>query len=178
MDKNVFKGAILALVAIAVGVLVLAVAFDESENNTSTTSATTTSAIASTATTLAPVVNAKDPSLVTVIVVNGTDVEGAAGAITKILDVANYNTLDATDASKKPQPSSKIFYHQEWRAEAQEVAKALSVPSAEIDQTIAVLPTAFDIAEIETAVVVVVLGETGSLAPQATTTTTTTTTTT
>lgn len=92
---------------------------------TTTTTAATTTTVATTTTT-AP--EARDPSEVTVLVLNGTQRSGIAGALTTRLSDAGYQTLDADNYSDSVSESF-VWYEPGFQLEAEEL-RNLAVPDA------------------------------------------------
>ncbi|WP_420639019.1 LytR C-terminal domain-containing protein [Candidatus Poriferisocius sp.] len=69
----------------------------------------------------------RDPSTISVLVANGTDVSGAAGRLSSELNAANYVTLPPVNAS--PQTSSAFYYRAGYEVDAQCIGEQLGVGS-------------------------------------------------
>ena len=63
----------------------------------------------------------RDPSTISVLVANGTDVSGAAGRLSGELNTANYVTLPPVNAS--PQTGSAFYYRAGYEVDAQCIAR-------------------------------------------------------
>jgi hypothetical protein len=102
-----------------------------------------------TATVLPP---ARPPEQTTVLVLNGSGVDGAAGRVRDALLAANYNPLAPGNAPTNVDDTS-IYHLEGWQAEAAGIASLLGAPL----DAVAPMPDdpAFEIGE---AVVVIVLG--------------------
>lgn len=161
---NPARGAALVVVAVVVGLLLLRNGLDTSEvvtaskDDKSTTKDTDGgSTDGSTTTTVAP----RAPSEVTVIVLNGTSVGGAAGKYSTAIGTVGYQMLAPTDAATKI-PATQVFFAPGFEREAMAVALAAGAPAT---LTPAALPTPPP-GEVGTANVVVVIGtDLASLTP-------------
>ncbi len=166
MDKTNIKGAILALVAIAIGVLVLALALDGpsgSETATTTTTTTTTTTLPETTTTTAPTPTVRAPSQVTLVIANGTDVDGAAGKLTDTLKGLGYITEQAHNTTE-PQNTYNIFYLPGWEEEAKVVARAIgAINDQAVNTLVQPLPINYEFAEVGDSVIVIIIGKDASL---------------
>jgi hypothetical protein len=130
------RGILLILVAVLLGVVLLN-ATEGSEPFEAATSSDdggggdrgispSTAATESTTTTAAPV--ARDPAEVTVYVVNGSGVPGAAARLTETLRSENYVTTEPGNVETVE--SSRIYYVAGYEADANAVATLLTPPPA------------------------------------------------
>jgi hypothetical protein len=172
------RGAVLVLIAVLIGALLLARGFDESDvasgdGTTDTTAPAdggdgdTTDTTATDGTgddgegdgttdTTAPVVPALPPEEITVLVLNGSGVSGAAARVRDALLADNYNVLAPDNAERTP--DTVIYHLPGWTPEAVSVATALDAP-VDVVQPMPDPPPG-DYGE---AVVVVILGEDGAI---------------
>lgn len=175
---NPARGAALVVVAVVLGLVLLRNGLDTSEVVTSTRgddsssdggdagSDDATDAGEETTTTLAE----KLPAEVTVIVLNGTSVGGAAGKYSTALGTVGYQMLEPGDAPTNV-PATQVFFTPGYEQEAAAVALAAGAPAT---VTPAALPTPPP-GEVGAANVVVVLGaDLASLTPTTVATTPTT----
>lgn len=158
---NPARGAALVVVAVVIGLFLLRNGLDTSEVVTSSkddSSSTDggssetdegTDADSETTTTLA----VRSPAEVTVIVLNGTSVSGAAGKYSTAIGTAGYQMLEAGDAATKI-PATQVFFTPGFEREAAAVALAAGAPAT---VTPAALPTPPP-GEVGAANVVVVIG--------------------
>lgn len=157
---NPARGAALVVIAVVVGLLLLRNGLDTSEVVTSSKGDTSTDggsaatdegtdADSETTTTLA----VRSPAEVTVIVLNGTSVGGAAGKYSTALGTAGYQMLEAGDAATKI-PATQVFFTPGFEREAAAVALAAGAPAT---VTPAALPTPPP-GEVGAANVVIVIG--------------------
>ncbi len=160
---NPARGAALVVIAVVIGLLLLRNGLDTSEvvtaskgNSSGKTSKGNTDE--TTTTTAAP---ARTPSEVTVVVLNGTSVSGAAGKYSTALGTAGYMMLKAGDASTKV-PATQVFYTTGFEKEAGAVALALGAPAT---LTPAALPSPPPGAVGDANVVVVIGTDLASLTP-------------
>ena len=102
----------------------------------------------STTTTEAPL----PPSDVTVLVANGSEVDGAAGAQSNALEALGYVTADPTNAENVP--NTVVYYTPGFQAEAEELAAQIGVDPA----SVAALPTPAPVPDMQLANILVVLG--------------------
>lgn len=159
---NPARGAALVVVAVVVGLVLLRSGLDTSEVVTSSKgdgssnsgSNTSTGADGETTTTLA----AKSPAEVTVIVLNGTSISGAAGKYSTAIGSAGYQMVAPGDAAVKI-PITQVFFAPGYEREAAAVALAAGAPAT---VTPAALPTPPP-GDVGAATVVVVIG--ADLAP-------------
>ncbi len=172
---NPARGAALVVVAVLLGLVLLRNGLDTSEvvtssRNDSSTDGTTddssdegTDAIdEETTTTLA----VRSPAEVTVVVLNGTSVGGAAGKYSTAIGTAGYQMVDPADAATKI-PATQVFFTAGYEREAAAVALAAGAPAT---LTPALLPTPPP-GEVGAANVVVVIGaDLASLTPTTATT--------
>lgn len=135
------RGAALVVAAVVLGLLLLRNGLDTSEvvtssrgNDSGSDAPTDGDEPEETTTTTAPV---KAPSEVTVVVLNGTSVGGAAGKYSTALGTAGYVMLDPTDATTKV-PVTQVFFAPGFEREAAAVALAAGAPAT---VTPAPLPT-------------------------------------
>lgn len=152
---NPARGAALVVVAVLLGLVLLRNGLDTSEVVTASKpdkSGATTKGDgggASTTTTVA----LRSPDKVTVIVLNGTSVGGAAGKYSTAIGSAGYQMLVAGDAATKI-PATQVFFAPGFEREAAAVAAVAGAPAT---LTPAALPTPPP-GEIGAANVVVVIG--------------------
>lgn len=162
---NPARGAALVVIAVVVGLLLLRNGLDTSEVVTSSkdNSAKDSGKEAkddSTETTETTVA-VKSPAEVTVIVLNGTSVSGAAGKYSTAIGTAGYQMLEPGDAATKI-PATQVFFTPGYEREAAAVALAAGAPGT---VTPAALPTPPP-GEVGAANVVVVIGaDLASLTP-------------
>jgi len=169
---NPARGVVLVVVAVLIGLVLLRNGLDTSEVVTSSkpdksgSTAKGDGSDASTTTTLA----LRAPSEVTVIVLNGTSVGGAAGKYSTAIGSAGYQMLVAGDATTKI-PATQVFFAPGYEREAAAVAAVAGAPAT---LTPAALPTPPP-GEVGAANVVVVIGtDLASLTPTTMAATTTT----
>ncbi len=167
---NPARGVALVVVAVVVGLLLLRNGLDTSEVITASkgdSSQKTDSGNGEGDTSTTTTIPARDPSTVTVIVLNGTSVSGAAGKYTTAIASAGYQMLDPGDATTKI-PATQVFYAFGFEREAAAVAASAGAPSS-------LTPTAMPTpppGEVGAANVVVVIGtDLASLTPTTTPTT-------
>jgi hypothetical protein len=167
---NPARGAVLVVVAVLIGLLLLRNGLDTSEvvtsskgDNSSTDGGSDAGSDEGategedTTTTLPP----KTPAEVTVIVLNGTSVGGAAGKYSTAIGSAGYQMLEPGDAATKI-PATQVFFTPGFEREAAAVALAAGAPAT---VTPAALPTPPP-GEVGAAGVVVVIGaDLASLTP-------------
>ena len=156
---SVAKGAILVVVAVVIGFALLQdsdqgsttravgaednpVGSDDDEGDDSSSSSTTV--------TTPP----RSPSAVKVLVANGSDVNGAAGAQTDALEALGYVTADPTNTDQKVQ-TTVVYYTDDFQAEAEVLAEALGVDPATAVQP---LPTPAPVPDLQLSQIVVVVG--------------------
>lgn len=155
---NPARGAALVVVAVVVGLLLLRNGLDTSEvvtsskDNTTEDSGKDAGKDTSTETTDTTVA-AKSPAEVTVIVLNGTSVGGAAGKYSTAIGSAGYQMLEPGDAATKI-PATQVFFTPGYEREAVAVALAAGAPGT---VTPVALPTPPP-GEVGAANVVVVIG--------------------
>ncbi len=92
---------------------------DDTTPETAVTTTTTTGA-------------ARAPGEVTVLVANGTDIRGLAGATATALKGIGYNTLSPTDTSR-PVDTTKVLFSAGFEPEARQVASSLQLPPAAVE---------------------------------------------
>lgn len=174
---NPARGAALVVVAVLLGLVLLRNGLDTSEVVTSNGSDSSSDSGddggtddgsdsgEETTTTLA----VRPPAEVSVVVLNGTSVSGAAGKYSTAIGTAGYQMLEPGDAATKI-PATQVFFAPGFEMEAAAVALAAGVPAT---VTPAALPTPPP-GEVGTANVVVVIGaDIASLTPTTLATTTT-----
>lgn len=157
------RGALLLAVAVVLGVVLLN-SFDrvpttdvdaiiDGLDDTSTTVAGDPSgtAPAVTSTTRA----SRAPADVTVLVANGTDIRGLAGATATALKGIGYNTLSPTDTTR-PVDATKVLFSDGFEAEARAVATSLQLPPTAVEASTPANPP--PIADTLGANVIVLLG--------------------
>src|SRR5690606_4818542 len=162
------RGAVLVVVAVLIGLVLLRNGLDTSEVVRSTSGSesdagadegttdegTTDEGATDEGTdTTDDTVAVRPPSEVSVIVLNGTSVNGAAGKYTEAIGTAGYQMLEAGDAPTKI-PATQVFFTPGFEAEAAAVALAAGAPAT---VTPAALPTPPP-GEVGSANVVVVIG--------------------
>ncbi len=157
------RGALLLAVAVVLGVVLLN-SFDrvpttdvdailEGLDRTTTTVAgdPAGTAPAVTSTTRA----SRAPGDVTVLVANGTDIRGLAGATATALKGIGYNTLSPTDTSRTVD-ATKVLFSNGFEAEARAVATSLQLPPTAVEAATPASPP--PIADTLGANVIVLLG--------------------
>lgn len=163
---NPARGAALVVAAVLVGLFLLRNGLDTSEVVTASKDDGAAAADdggdeGDGAETTETTVAVRTPAEVTVIVLNGTTVNGAAGKYSTALASAGYQMLEAGDAPTKV-PASQVYFTEGFEAEAAAVALAIGAPAT---LTPAVLPTPPP-GEVGAANVVVVIGtDLASLTP-------------
>lgn len=75
---------------------------------------------------------ARAPGEVTVLVANGTDIRGLAGATATALKGIGYNTLSPADASR-PVDTTKVLFSAGFETEARQVATSLQLPPTAVE---------------------------------------------
>jgi hypothetical protein len=156
---NPARGAALVVAAVLLGLLLLRNGLDTSEVVTSSkANAPSTDGSGGTSAdpnaTTSSTVPVKSPAEVTVIVLNGTSVNGAAGKYSTSIQSAGYQMLVAASATTKT-PVTQVFFTPGYEREAAAVALAAGAPAT-------VTPTALPTpppGEIGTANVVIVIGD-------------------
>jgi LytR cell envelope-related transcriptional attenuator len=155
---NPARGAALVVAAVVLGLLLLRNGLDTSEVVTSSrgsdTSKDGTSDTSDDGAETTTTVGAKSPAEVTVIVLNGTSVNGAAGKYSTAIQSAGYQMLVAATATTKT-PVTQVFFTPGFEREAAAVALAAAAPAT-------VTPTAMPTpppGEVGTANVVIVIGD-------------------
>ena len=105
-------------------------------------------ATSSTTTTAPP----RDPAQVKVLVANGSDVNGAAGAESDALEALGYVAANPTNA--EPVPATVVYYTVGYQAEAEALATAIGAPATSVTP----LPTPAPVADMQLANILVVIG--------------------
>ena len=134
------RGALLLAIAVVLGIVLLN-SFDRVPSGDSVdvgailddTTSTTDAGGANT--TIAPVPTTRAtraPGDVTVLVANGTDIRGLAGATAAALKAIGYNTLSPTDTSS-PVEVTKVQFSAGFEAEARAVATSLQLPATAVE---------------------------------------------
>jgi hypothetical protein len=160
---NPARGAALVVVAVLVGLLLLRNGLDTSEVVTSTRDdtaaddkgddATDDTTDDTTADETEDTTPARTPAEVTVIVLNGSTVNGAAGRFSTAIGTAGYQMLEAGDAPTKV-PATQVLFAEGFEREAAAVASAIGAPATVTPAAIPTPPPG----DIGAANVVVVLG--------------------
>lgn len=171
---NPARGVALVVVAVLLGLVLLRNGLDTSEVVTSSPDDSSTDGTAdegadgtdavddATTTTLA----VRSPAEVTVVVLNGTSVSGAAGKYSTAIGTAGYQMGDPADAATKI-PATQVLFTEGYEREAAAVALAAGAPAT---LTPGPLPTPPP-GEVGAANVVVVIGaDLASLTPTTATT--------
>ena len=165
---NPARGAVLVVVAVLLGLLLLRNGLDTSEvvtsskgDDPSTDAGSDGSGDPGEGADTTTTVALRSPAEVTVIVLNGTSVGGAAGKYSTALDSAGYEMIEPGDAATKI-PATQVFFAPGFELEAAAVALAAGAPAT---LTPAALPTPPP-GEVGAANVVVVIGtDLASLTP-------------
>ena len=152
---SVVKGAILVVVAVLIGFALLQdddngsaeVAVGAAENPVDGSESDTTSS--TTSTTAAP----RAPAEVKVLVANGSDVDGAAGAQTDALEALGYVTADPTNTPEKV-TSTLIYFTVGYEAEAEALAESLGVDPTTVEP----LPTPAPVGDLQLSNILVIVG--------------------
>src|SRR4051794_26183602 len=152
------RGAALLAVAVVLGIILLQASDDNDPFNTpvvagrSTQSTnrdtSTTRPPASTTTTVA----LRAAAQVKVLAANGTTTKGLAGRFKDRLSAAGYNALAPTDASKKPQAVSVVYFATGYEGEARVIAQLLKVPDVKL------MPQPPPVASLQGANILVMVG--------------------
>lgn len=154
---NPARGAALVVVAVLVGLLLLRNGLDTSEVVTSSkgddSSEGSGEGDGDGAETTSTTIAVRSPAEVTVIVLNGTSVGGAAGKYSVAIGTAGYQMLESGNATTKI-PTTQVYFAEGFELEAAAVALAAGAPAT---VTPAALPTPPP-GEIGAANVVVVIG--------------------
>ena len=152
------RGAVLLAIAVILGIVLLQSADDNDAFDPVTSgdgdgngveTATDTTRTPETTTTTQPVRPAAE---VKVLAVNGTGVRGLAGQYKDRLRAAGYNALAPTDASKKPHTTSTVFFTAGYEGDARAIAELLEITA------VAAVPTPPPVASLQSANVVVLIG--------------------
>jgi len=134
------RGALLLAIAVVLGIVLLN-SFDrvpttevdailDGLDGTTTTVADGPAGTTPAATSTIP--PARAPGDVTVLVANGTDIRGLAGATATALKGIGYNTLSPTDTGQ-PVPATKVLFSPGFEAEARAVATSLQLPPTAVE---------------------------------------------
>ncbi len=155
------RGALLLAIAVVLGIVVLN-SFDqapttdvdavEGAGTTTTTGDGPADTVGAAVTTTAPT---RAPGDVTVLVANGTDIRGLAGATATALKGIGYNTLAPTDTTG-PVDATKVLFSPGFEAEARQVATSLQLPPTVVEAPSSANPP--PIADTLGANVIVLLG--------------------
>jgi hypothetical protein len=152
------RGAALLGVALVIGIVLLRTAPSESTTTVHSPSTTRTTArpAISGLTTPAPTTTAapRSPSQVSVLVANGTNVNGAAGRIKSQLLQDGYNTVGTSNATTSSATTTAVYFVPGYQAEAALLAGALGLqPSAA-----QAMPSPSPVTDTKGANIVVVVG--------------------
>lgn len=147
-DDATLRGAVVLVVAIVIGLALLVRSGgggdDEAADTTSTT--TTTEFQGSTVDTAAPINDsssssvpeegggAREPSEVTVIVLNSTRTAGIAATRSDTLSQAGYNALEPTNATTGELETTTIYATEDAQADAEVIRDLLAMPDATIEE--------------------------------------------
>lgn len=136
MNEGAGRGIVLIAVAVLIGAVLLGQGLDDSVST-----ARSDSGSAPTETTQPTddtsgddaVASPVDPSSIVVLVANGSEVSGAAGAVTDQLAALGYQVLPATDATAST-PLDTVYYatSPDTMAQAQQVASDLGLPDTSV----------------------------------------------
>ena len=154
---SVVKGAILVVVALVIGFALLRdsdsgstqlavgaeddpVAADDDSDSSSTTAPTTTAA-------------PRQPAEIKVLVANGTNVDGAAGAQTDALEALGYVTADPTTTPDKV-TATVVYFQNGYQAEAEQLAEQLGLEASAAQS----LPTPAPVPDLQLSQILVVVG--------------------
>ena len=159
---SVVKGAVLVVVALLIGFALLrdddsgdtqvavgaddnpaAAPADDPEGDEDDTSSSTTS------TTVA----LRPPAEVKVLIANGSDVDGAAGAQTDALEALGYVTADPTNTSEKVQ-ATVVYFTDGYQPEAEILAEAIGAAPTGVKP----LPTPAPVDDLQLSNILVVVG--------------------
>ena len=88
-------------------------------------STTTTAVVETTTTTIEPPLPTKPPGDVKVLVLNGSGVSGAAGAVTNLLKPHGYTTLSPANGNKDEK--SWVYYKPEFSSDAKGITDILQI---------------------------------------------------
>ena len=157
---SVAKGAVLVVVALLIGFALLRdddsgdarVAVGAGDNPTATPADDPdddATASSTTSTTAAP----RPPAEVKVLVANGSDVDGAAGAQTDALEALGYVTADPTNTSDKVQ-ATVVYFTEGYQTEAEILAEAIGAAPTEVKA----LPTPAPVGDLQLSNVLVIVG--------------------
>lgn len=164
------RGAGLLAIAVILGIVLLNSSdggdFDtvSAGGKTKDTKVTTTLAPATTTTTVA----LRPPAEVKVLAANGTTTKGLAGKFKDKLSAAGYNALAPTDATTKPVTKSVVYFAQGYQGEAGAVATAVGLPAT----AVAPMPAKLPVLNLQSANILVVVGNDAPGAASAATTST------
>ena len=155
------RGGVLLAVAVLVGIFLLHTAPKEGTAVTShsptpvKTTVPRPPATTGPASTVPPTTaGPRQPSQVSVLVVNGTTVAGAAGRIKTQLIQAGYNVVGVGNATTQDNATSSVDFVAGYQAEAQVLATALSLPATAAQP----MPSPSPVSDTHGASVVVVVG--------------------
>ena len=127
------KGAALLLVAVVLGVVLLQAADDGDPFARRVATArtakkpTTAGAPAPTTSSTTPTTTTRPPEQVKVLAANGTNTGGLAGRVTEMVKFGRFNTLAATDASRKGVRTSVVYFAPGYEPEARQIAQILKL---------------------------------------------------
>jgi hypothetical protein len=156
---SVAKGAILVAVALLIGFALLrdsdsgdaevAVGADDNPAASSDDGDGDDTSSSTTSTTAAP----RPPAEVKVLIANGSDIDGAAGAQTDALEALGYVTADPTNTSTKV-PATVVYFTVGYQAEAEALAEAIGAAVTEVKP----LPTPAPVDDLQLSNVLVIVG--------------------
>lgn len=144
-DDATLRGAVVLVVAIVIGLALLARGGGGGDDDTAAETTTTTSTTefdGATSETMAPINEsststpeeggAREPSEVTVLVLNSTRIAGIAGENNDLLAQAGYSTLEPTNATTGELAETTIYARTEFQADAEAIKGLLALPDAVI----------------------------------------------
>ncbi len=148
------KGIILVVVAVLVGIALLR---DEGASTAqvnvgASDSPSVTDGDASATSTTTTTAPPRAPADVKVLVANGSDVNGAAGAETDALEALGYVAANPTNADTVP--ATVVYYTVGYQAEAEVLAAAIGAPPTSVTP----LPTPAPVADMQLSNILVVVG--------------------
>ena len=149
-----FRGALLIALAVVIGVVLLTKAVDSDSGTVETgdggndnpapvttdapdTTASTSGGAGTTSTTLGP---PKPPNEVTVMVANGSGVQGAAGALSEQLKAAGYRVAEEDNAKGNVQ-ATVVYYAPGFQREAATMAESIGANPATVQAMPNPVPT-------------------------------------
>src|SRR4051812_23947856 len=163
------RGAALLAVAGVLGIILLQASDDNDPFNTPVVAGRSTqSTNRDTSTTRPPAATTTTVALraaaqVKVLAANGTTTKGLGGRVKDRLSAAGYNALAPTDASKKPQAVSTVYFATGYEGEARVIAQLLKI------NDVKPMPQPAPVASLQGANILVVVGQDNVGATTATT---------